>query len=341
MRAVLLVALAVLAAGCNGPLGGASLDEPSFVVEPASGDGATLFKVDAGRLGDGMKASWDFGDGSVAEGRTAEHAYGFTNGMMTITLVLTKDGEQAVATREVKLGTGKNANPSASLSASPRWVEVGKVVNLDARPSDADKDPLRVTWSYREAGKPEIVALEGANKTTVTFDHPGRFDVTVKVRDPKGAETVRNASVDVSTKIPASTALHTWNGTLVAGTAGQGLAEKAWTTPAPDPPATFDSARHAYTLEYPASTFVMLTWNDTSQQGAFDLDMELRDDKDQTIFKDERRAPAPPFELNFTEQLPGTYTVIVRAVAGARVEYTLTVQAALRITPELVNKGSS
>ncbi|HWH07570.1 MAG TPA: PKD domain-containing protein [Candidatus Thermoplasmatota archaeon] len=344
MRAplVLLTAAALLAAGCTGKLGlsnAASIDAPTFTVTPESGDGSTTFTVDAGKLADGMEATWDFGDGTILTGRTASHAYGFTNGEMTITLLLTKDGKQGIATKTVKLGTGKNANPTARLTASPTWAEVGKPVSLDARPDDRDKDPLKVAWSKRKDGDPEVLALDATgNATTLTFDAPGRYVVGVRVSDPKGGVVSRNVTVDVSKRIPERTAQWTWNGTLVAGTAGQGLAEKVWGTPAPDAPATVDAARHGYSLKYPASTFVMLTWNDTSQQGAFDLDLELRDAQNQTVFKSETRAPAAPFEMNFTQQEPGDYTVVVRAVSGAKVDYSLTVYASLQVTPEMVNR---
>lgn len=337
---VLAAAAALLAAGCTDKLGlgnAASIDDPTFTVEPESGDGSTLFKVDAGKLADGMEATWDFGDGTILSGRTAEHAYGFTNGEMTITLLLTKDGKQGIETRTVKLGTGKNANPSARLTASPTWAEVGKAVTLDARPADADKDPLKVAWSKREDGQAEVVALDATEgKTSLTFDKPGRYVVGVRVSDPKGGVASRNVTIDVSKRIPPREATFVWNGTLVAGTAGQGLAEKAWVGPAPD--SNVDAARHVYEVKYPASTFVMLQWNDTSTQGAFDLDLEVRDSANKTVFKSETRAPAAPFEMNFTQQEPGAYTVIVRAVAGAKVDYTLTVYASLMLTPELVNR---
>ena len=343
---VLAATAALLAAGCTGKLGitdAASLDEPGFTVTPEKGDASTVFTVDAGKLASGMEATWDFGDGTFLAGRIASHAYGFTNGEMTITLLLTKDGEQGIATRTVKLGTGRNANPTARLTASPAWVEVGKPVSLDARPSDTDKDPLKVAWSKRTDGAPEVEALPVTdNKTTLTFDKPGRYVVGVRVSDPKGGLASRNVTIDVSKVIPPREQQWTWNGTLVAGTAGQGVVEKTWGTPVPPPPAEapagVDAARHAYSLKYPASTFIMLQWNDTSAQGAFDLDLELRDAQNKTVFKSETRAPAAPFELNFTQQPPGDYTVIVRAVAGAKVDYALTVYATLQITPEMVNR---
>ena len=339
---VLLAAGALLAAGCTGKLGlsnAASIEDPSFTVTPESGDASTTFSVDAGKLADGMEATWDFGDGTILTGRTASHAYGFTNGEMTITLLLSKDGEQGIATRTVKLGTGKNASPTARLTASPTWAEVGKPVSLDARPADADKDPLKVAWSKRAEGTPEVEALSATeNKTTLTFDKPGRYVIGVRVSDPKGAVVSRNVTVDVSKRIPPREMQWVWNGTLVAGTGGQGVAEKVWGTPAPEAPAAVDAARHVYALQYPASTFIMLQWNDTSTQGAFDLDLELRDGQNKTIFKSETRAPAAPFELNFTQQPPGEYAVIVRAVTGAKVDYALTVFATLQVTPEMVNR---
>lgn len=359
---VLLVLAALVLSGCTDKLslsGIASEDEP-FELAPLKGDGKTSFHVATQASGD---VTWDFGDGKTANGASADHVYGFTNGVVTITMIATAaDGKQSIATRTVTLGTGNNAKPTVSLSFSSSWVEVRKNVTLTGRGYDSDRDPLTYLWTYRiisggvasdghdhahdsGADKPndEFVLDGSTNTNSVTFDAPGKYAVKVRVRDPKGAEATSEGTIDVSKHIPASFFEAKYNGTLVAGTGGQASAsEQLWGTPAPD---TFvDAARYPYKLAYPATTIVILTWNDTTAQatgqGVFDLDLELRNtDTGKVVFASQTRAPAAPFEFNYTSQEPGNYEVLVRGITGAQVTYNLFVRANLYITPELVAKA--
>ncbi|MFA5860086.1 MAG: hypothetical protein WDA16_00180, partial [Candidatus Thermoplasmatota archaeon] len=138
-----------------------------------------------------------------------------------------------------------------------------------------------------------------------------------------------------------------YNGTLVAGTGAPtntSASEQLWGVPAPLPETNADAARYPYKLLYPASTIIVLTWNDTSTQGFWDLDLELRNmDTNKTVFTSARHpsagpppSGAPPFEYNFTSQQPGNFEVIVRGVTGAQITYDLLVRANLLLTPELV-----
>jgi hypothetical protein len=184
----------------------------------------------------------------------------------------------------------------------------------------------------------EVVMPGSGSTNSVAFDAPGKYAVKVRARDPKGAEATSEQLLDVSKHIPDSVLEVKFNGTLVAGTGGQKQAsEELWVVPPPAPDTGLDAARHRYKLDYPASTIIILTWNDTSTQGAWDLDLELRNaDTNKTVFKSEHRAPAAPFEFNFTQQEPGNYVVIIRNIAGAQVQYDLLVHANLMLTPELV-----
>lgn len=339
VRPLAALAAALLLAGCAGKLGlGASVQDPSFTVSPESGGKDTVFEVDAGRLGDKADIKWDFGDGTSATGRRADHKYGFTNGIVTITMTVTDDsGAQGTTTRTVKLGSGVNTPPTLNPGASPSWVTVGQETMLNARGSDKDGDPLTYSFAVRAQGAPEPRALPSTTaRATTKFDAPGKYAILVTARDPKGGEATGETMVDVTRTKPDPNVELAWNGTILAGSAGQGVAEKVWTTPAPDTNA--DSARHPYTLLYPATTVIMLTWNDTSQKGAFDLDLELRDASGAAVFKSETRAPAPAFELNFTEQPAGDYVIVVRGVAGANVVYDLLLYSTLHLTPDLVAK---
>lgn len=361
---VLALALSILVlmpalAGCTDKISfnSASVEDGKFSLVPDKGDAKTVFKVDAGKLGEGRNVTWDFGDGTTKFGASAEHRYNFTNGVVTITLIATdEDGKQGIATRTVTLGSGKNADPTVSVRATKSWVEMRKPVNLTATARDADRDPIRHLWTYRvleggassdghahshgnapaATGQEFVIDGDGA-KTQVVFDAPGQYEVRVRASDPKGGEAIATTVVDVSRHIPESRVNIVFTGTLAAGSGGQGASasETLWGTPAPD--THVDAARHPYTLLYPATTFVMLTWNDTSTQGVFDLDLEVRNVKTgEVVFTSATRAPAPAVESNMTNQEPGEYEIVVRNVAGAQVAYSVQLVAGLHLTPERV-----
>lgn len=335
---------AVVLAGCTGGIGGAiglndaTLAEPSFDLTPDKGDATTLFKVDSRGLGDKYNVTWEWGDGIVTYGATSEHKYGFSNGAVTVTLVVTDtDGKQNFATRTITLGTSPNKAPTVTLRAQKTWIEVGRTINLTATATDADRDPLTYFWSYLAPGAAAEKVIEGkTNRVPVTFDAPGKYDVKVRARDPKGGEAIANVTVSVSTHIPDTRFEATFNGTIVAGSAGQGLSEKAWIGSPTVPDSNVDSTRHRYTLDYPGNTLIFLVWNDTTTQGVYDLDLELRKADGTVVFTSATRAPSAPFEFNITKQDAGDYDVVVRGVVGANVVYTLLVQSTLQITPELV-----
>lgn len=349
--ALSLILLAAGLAGCSDPLSfGSTGDVDGFSVTPDRGDGKTEFHVQAADELRGRDLTWTFGDGTEAKGDEARHAYGFTNGVMTITLIARDEsGVPQIATRTVTLGTGENKPPTGTARAVKDWVAVGQPANLSANARDADGDTLTYLWSYTDAsaaGSAAQVVIEGSGpRTSVVFDAPGRYDVKVRIRDPKGAEAIDNLTIDVSRTIPESRIETTFKGTLVAGTGGAAVAEKAWVEPAPDSYA--DAARHPYTLDYPATTYVVLQWNDTSNASAYDLDFEVRDAQTGEVVATGAHhavdpnapgapTPLPPIEANFTTQEAGSYVIVVKAFSGARVDYEVFLFSTLHLTAELV-----
>jgi hypothetical protein len=350
--AALLCALAL--AGCSDKLsfsGAATLDEPSFSLDPLTGDKDTVFKVDAGALSE-YNVTWDWGDGTFSYGGSAEHKYGFTNGVMTVTLIATAaDGKQGIATRELTLGTGINRDPTTSVRASRTWIEIGKTVTLTASANDPDRDPLTYLWTHAAlegdapAGAP-VVLPSAAKTATATFDEPGRYLVVVRAKDPKGGEAQAQLFLDVSKHIPSNRFEAQFNGIVKAGTGGTGVSDKAWVVSPPAPDTEIDAIRHSYTLLYPGTTVIFLTWNDTSTVGAIDLDLELRNEKNETVFKQQAHAvnpaapgpptPIPPFEFNVTAQDPGTYTIVISGYTGANITYSALVVSSLKFTAEMV-----
>jgi len=342
--------LVLLVAGCTSfkLTPAATLDAPRFDVTPDRGDASTLFHVDAGALSK-YDVLWDFGDGTLAGGGLAEHKYGFSDGVMTITMIVNDpaSGRQVIATRTVTLGGGINQRPSVSLDASPSWAEVSKPVALTASASDGDNDPLSFLWTYTvlngtAAGK-DVVIPGKAGSNSISFDAAGKYEVKVRVRDPKGGEDSTTTEVDVSKRIPDRTLDLQHNGTLVAGTTQNTTAsETLWAAPSPVPDTNVDAARYTFKLDYPASTLVFLTWNDTSTQGVWDMSLELRNaDTNKTVFTSGHAPPTSPFAYNFTLAQPGHYEVIVRATTGAKIDYYLLIHANLYLTPDAVNAAEA
>lgn len=370
LRPLLLAASLLVAgvmAGCTDALSFASSDDvDGFTVEPTEGDKDTVFRVKAAGALAGLDLMWDFGDGVTATGAEAEHKYGFTNGMMQITLLATgADGVPQVATKSVKLGNGQNKEPTAgTISATKKWIAVGQSVNLTARGNDLDRDPLTYLWTYKvlsggvagdghdhdhggtSAPQGGEIVIDGATeRTSVIFDAPGVYDVKVQVSDPKGGVAIANTTISVSRHIPDAQVHIPFTGKLLVGTAGNGASEQLWLDNVPDSSA--DAARHAFELKYPATGYVYLRWNDTTNQSVMDLDLELRDaTTGETLFVGESHsvnpeAPAPPIplpaiEIAYGEIPAGSYEIIVRGYLAANVEYAVDLFASLRLTPELV-----
>lgn len=360
MRVLLVAAVfaSLALAGCTDKLSfsSASFEEPGFELSPAEGDADTEFRVSVKGL-DAYNLTWDWGDGKFSYGAEASHVYGFTNGLMTVTLLVTDaSGEQNFATRQVSLGSGENKPPTVTLRAGKSWVEVDEAVTLTATGRDRDGDPLAYHMTYAPApmdGPVDVARQQPLSvvdgKANATFPEPGRYLVHVRALDPKGGAAEAQTFLNVSRVIPSSVFEATFEGTIKAGTFGNGVSEKAWGTPAPD--TEIDAVRHPYALKYPGYTVLFLQWNDTAaaQTGmsAMDLDLELRSaDTGEVLWKSENHpvntsapgapTPLPPVEFATGLQEPGNYHVVVRGYAAADVPYTLLLRSSLMLTPERV-----
>lgn len=347
-------ALALALAGCASPFAAeVGLDSLTFALSPERGDASTLFEVDASAAADaGLATTIHWGDGAIAPGPKASHRYGFTNGVVVVALVAQDPatGEEAVATREVTLGTGLNAPPVAKLALSSTWVEVGEAVGFEASASsDPDADPLAFFWSYVGAasgdghghahagGTPAAsageTALPSAGETiTHAFDAPGEYEVRVRALDPKGGESVASARVLVTAVIPSSSFAQDFEGTIALGTAGASASRSIAEASGEDAPAA-DSASFAFRLPLPGNATISLAWAEPSGQA--DLDLLLTDfATGEVIARAETRGPGG--ETLAASLPPASYGLVVVGFAGASVPFTLAVRADLVVTPETV-----
>lgn len=92
---------------------------------------------------------WDFQDGTpIQEGRTVEHTFGFTDGIITVKLTAETGEETETVSERLTLGTGQNTIPSPGLAVSTNWVTPSDTFIVSGAPSsDPNGDPLLYRWS--------------------------------------------------------------------------------------------------------------------------------------------------------------------------------------------------
>ena len=147
---------------------------------------------------DGSIASytWDFGDGSTADGVTAEHTYAQA-GTYTVKVTVTDDdGATGVAEQEVTV-----AKPNEAPTASATATTDGLKVSADASASaDADGSIASYTWDFGDGSTADGVTAEH------TYAQAGDYTVTLTVTDDQGATSTSTVAVTVAKAEPTVTA---------------------------------------------------------------------------------------------------------------------------------------
>ncbi len=96
-----------------------------------------------------------------------------------------------------------NRKPVASIEDLTRTAIVGEAVRLQSRSTDADGDALTLDWYVTPHGTPPDLAgtptLSGA-ELQHTFSVVGKYDVTLRARDPSGEENITGMIIDVKAK---------------------------------------------------------------------------------------------------------------------------------------------
>ncbi|MEJ5866630.1 PKD domain-containing protein [Pseudokineococcus sp. 5B2Z-1] len=133
--------------------------------------------------------AWDFGDGSSASGRTAEHAYA-AEGSYTVRLVVTDDrGATATSSRVVEVARPANVAPSASFTVSASGLQLA--VDGSAS-SDADGSLVSYAWDFGD----------GATGSGRTAEHAyaaeGSYTVRLVGTDDRGATATSSRAVEVA-----------------------------------------------------------------------------------------------------------------------------------------------
>ena len=139
--------------------------------------------------GDIESYAWDFGDGQVGTGKTADHTYDEA-GEYDVTLTVTDDRDgTSTHTERVTATEPPNQAPIAAFTSTTD----GLVASVDAGgSSDPDGTVTSYAWKFGGAGV-------GTGKTTsFTFPASGTYQVELTVTDNDGATTKVTQPVTVS-----------------------------------------------------------------------------------------------------------------------------------------------
>ena len=160
------------------------------------------FKADC-RDADGSIVSyaWDFGDSSTpVKNQTTKHTYREA-GMKNVKLiVMDNDNATSSYSKDIYL----NFPPKALFSYEPMEPEPGQRIVFNASISeDPDKGELRYFWDFGEGREPEAWKIQNAKHV---YEESGKYEVTLKVEDDKGATSANTSIIEVWPKILLVTA---------------------------------------------------------------------------------------------------------------------------------------
>jgi len=188
------VVLALLLAGA-GCLQGPENKPPRAVFETtrtsANAGDAIAFDATNSSDSDGTISTyhWDFGDGDEGFGPTASHVYGLW-GTYNVTLTVTDDnGKKSIYKQSIVV----NGLPVAVIDMTPRVQFVGAPVRFTAeRSTDPDGRVSAYSWSFGDGNRSTSRTVEHA------YAQVGRFQVTLRVWDDRGAESDQTEFVEVT-----------------------------------------------------------------------------------------------------------------------------------------------
>lgn len=167
-------------------------------VKACTGSTVTL---DGSGSSEGMKYTWDFGDGTTGTGKMASHAY-TKGGNYRATLTVDDGKGTPCSVAQASVPVMINSVPMVTVNdAQPTCV--GSTVALGATASDADGDAVKLNWDFGDG----TTAVGGTN-VTHTYAKGGFYTVTVTADDGKGSScsvSADTAYVRVNTPPVANT----------------------------------------------------------------------------------------------------------------------------------------
>jgi len=139
--------------------------------------------------GDGLRYSWNFGDGETATGAKVRHSYS-KSGKYRAVLTVDDGNNTACSSASSSVSVSVNAMPEVSLSNS-EVVCLGSSVKFEADAKDPDGDPLSYYWDFGDG-----TAVEGGSSQSHVYKKGGVYDVKVTVDD--GSNTPCSVASDNS-----------------------------------------------------------------------------------------------------------------------------------------------
>ncbi len=137
--------------------------------------------------------SWDFGDGTTANGPVAVHRYS-SLGRFPVTLTVTdEDGGSASQTKTVLVS---NSRPAAVFECPSETLSLLEVEFLD-QSYDPDGNVTAWFWEFGDGGS--------SNETSPShvFHRPGTFQINLTVTDDRGSQNKVSRSITVLNRPPA------------------------------------------------------------------------------------------------------------------------------------------
>ena len=183
---------------------------------PYSGEaGNTLIQFDGSGSsdpdGDALTFSWNFGDGTVKNGRMPTHTY-ISAGNFQVTLVVNDgqaDSEPSTASASISappVNIAPTANPGGPYSGEP-----GQPIAMDGSASaDPNADPLTYAWDFGDG------AMGSGVTPTHSYAADGVYNVSLTVNDTQSDSLSANTTATILTppanRVPTANAGGPYNG---------------------------------------------------------------------------------------------------------------------------------
>ncbi len=131
--------------------------------------------------GEIISYTWDFGDGTIADGQEASHIYTKAGTYNVTCTVLDNDGNKGICTMTIEV-QGPNQAPSLTCPSGQIIGSIPFKVTINSEASDPDdaQTSLNYTWDFGNGTTGE------GSSPIVTYPNPGTFVVTGIVTDPSG-----------------------------------------------------------------------------------------------------------------------------------------------------------
>ena len=180
-------------------VGSSGLPTASFVFSPASPgvgeeiafNGAASMAVAPRTI---VKYDWQFGTDRSGSGMVVFKTYD-TPGTYNVTLTVTDDaGNKGTATQAVSVGTSSPGGLTAAFTFSPTAPTQGTSVNFNASTSTSADPIVEYRWDFGDGSTSTRTTATVAH----TFDDPGTYVVTLRIKDSKGRTAIVTDDVSVA-----------------------------------------------------------------------------------------------------------------------------------------------